>query len=221
MQPWTTVLTGVVLLFGAADQAWPQSRCVRGATYQCQPSAMAATSCNCGADRTVACRTSCGMPSGCKQEVCGKPESACGAGIAQKGIRFVPRTGLKSPEPRKLALPLGSYRRIDGKSTKSGHACGSAKTSACCADCRRDTIFGTETILGDDFSGAKPLAGVLSHLGGITAARVYQPPRRLRQIEPQGLQRLRAEIQVRKGDARRADSGGATARASVGRKSVP
>jgi hypothetical protein len=79
-------------------------------------------------------------------------------------------------EPRKLALPHGSCKRIvPRESPKSGG--GSAKAGGCLCDCRHETIFGTETIFGDLTlrerhtcpygrvgGGASPLAGAFSQL---------------------------------------------------------
>ena len=61
-----------------------------------------------------------------------------------------PAKGSAVAEPRKLALPHGSYKRLKARDVpKAASSCNCKKCDVCKADCRRDTIFGTETIFGD------------------------------------------------------------------------
>jgi hypothetical protein len=61
-----------------------------------------------------------------------------------------PAKGFAKAEPRKLALPHGSYKRLNAcDAPKAASIWDGKKCGACKTDCRRDAIFGTETIFGD------------------------------------------------------------------------
>lgn len=175
-RPWIPVLIGGVLLFGAVDQAWCQPKCEQGVIYRCAHEAAVEESSDGEEDDANTCRQA-GWES--QQKACGKTESVRTAGIAQKGISFAPRRHMAAGEPRKLALPSGAYKRMGAiEGSKRGPVCGSVRVGACLPDCRYDTIFGTETILGeclphkhiacpygcDGRNHQKPLARAFSHL---------------------------------------------------------
>jgi hypothetical protein len=173
-QPWLPVLTWVVLLSGAVGQAWGQSKCAAGVIYRCVPDgefdksgADSVETVNEGrpgcqqtgwvADKAgVSCEPK--MPVKCASKgpaICGpktavKCGSSCGIGYAQKNFPSAPAKGFSAAEPRKLALPHGSYKRLKAcDAPKGAGGCDCRKCDSCQTDCRRDTIFGTETIFGD------------------------------------------------------------------------
>jgi hypothetical protein len=76
-------------------------------------------------------------------------EPNCGIRHSQKNVPCAPAKG-SAAEPRKLALPHGSYKRLKTCDTsKSVGVWGWNKCDVGKVDCRHDTIFGTETIFGD------------------------------------------------------------------------
>jgi len=80
----------------------------------------------------------------------GKDESACGLRPAQKIGSRVAHNGPVMAEPRRLALPHGTYRRLkDGEDSKAGLDCSCKPCRVCRVDTRHEAIFGTDTIFGD------------------------------------------------------------------------
>ncbi len=173
-QPWLPVLTWVVLLSGAVGQAWGQSKCAAGVIYRCAPNAelnkpdadsvetvnggrpgcqqtgwvAEKAGVNCEPKTPVKCASK--GPVICRPKTMVKCEPICGIGHAQKHVPSAPAKGFTAAEPRKLALPHGSYKRLKAcEAPKAAGGCECRKCGSCQTDCRRDTIFGTETIFGD------------------------------------------------------------------------
>jgi hypothetical protein len=172
-QPWIPVLAWAVLLSGAVGQAWCQPKCASGVVRPCVPAAEADKAKGESAEtvnehRSTCQQTdwpvdkavvSCGLKTPGKgvqkDAVCHGPKAAvkcaptCGVGHSQKNVPCAPTKGMTAKEPRKLALPHGSYQRLRTyDAPKAASTRGSAKCSSCQTDCRHDTIFGTETIFG-------------------------------------------------------------------------
>jgi len=90
----------------------------------------------------------CVVNGGAKTAVMCEPN--CGIRHSQKHVPCAPAKGSAAAEPRKLALPSGSYKRLRACDTpKSAGVWGWNKCDVGKVDCRHDTIFGTETIFGD------------------------------------------------------------------------
>lgn len=173
-QPWIPVLAWVLLLSGAVGQARCEPKCAPGLIYRCVPGAqldrVEADSVETVPERRAACQQAGwevdklvasyrpkvpgnGMQKGA---VCCGPKPAvkcvptCGIGHAQKRVPCALTKGMTAAEPRKLALPHGSYKRLRAcDAPKTASTCASEKCGPCQTDCRHDTIFGTETIFGD------------------------------------------------------------------------
>lgn len=156
---------------GVVGQAWCQPKCAPGVIYRCARPAIV--------DKSCVPSDVCGPYNACGQKSCGKTDLTCCVRSVPKSNPCVPRKVVTAGEPRKLALPHGSYRRlVPRESPKVGGGCGSAQAGGSLCDCRHETIFGTETILGDlalrqqhgclsgggALGGVRPLAGVLAQL---------------------------------------------------------
>jgi len=166
MQHWIPVLVWGVLLCGGIDGAWAQPKCTAGVVYRvARPAELensdacsAKASGNCGAAcRRLNCCSQEAVAGGerkaavtCKQKTCFQCEPACSIGQSPKGVSHQQSKGVAATEPRKLALPCGPPKRLTASdSPKPAYVSNLGKCDPCQADCRRDTIFGTETIFGD------------------------------------------------------------------------
>jgi hypothetical protein len=173
-QHWIPVLAWAVLLSGAVEQARGQPKCAPGVIYQCALPAEDDKSTVRGVEadddgrpegrqsgwfeqegvassqQKAAVRCEQKVARTCEQKATVTYEPVCGIKHVRKVAPFAPGKGAIAAEPRKLALPRGSYKRLTAcDSPKSPSVCGSPKSGACLTDTRRDSIFGTETIFGD------------------------------------------------------------------------
>jgi len=166
MQHWRPVLVWGVLLFGGIDQGWAQPKCESEVRTRCVHPAEVGKSTDCNVRATGDCAATCRRPDGCsqmavagcerkvgvacEQKTCVQCERGCGAGQSPKLVLHPRPKGAAAEEPRKLALPCGTPKRLTVcDSPKPGYFSSLGNCGPCQTDCRRDTIFGTETIFGN------------------------------------------------------------------------
>lgn len=119
------VLAWAAIMSATVAQAWGQAKCPGGTSQRCVSCADLDKSKPRGIKAVCEC-----------QAPCQKADSDSAGPVVS--------------EPRRLALPHGSYRRLRaGDTAKSAAVCGCKECNACRLDGRHDTIFGTETIFGD------------------------------------------------------------------------
>jgi len=164
-QHWIPVLVWCVLLVSGTDQAWAQAKCAAGAVYRVARPAERESPDTCStkaaSNRGAACLPlDCGSKAvaggerkamvACKQKTCVECEPACSTGQSPRFVSHPQSKGVAVAEPRKLALPCGPPKRLTAsEATNPPYVRSLGKCAPCQSDCRRDTIFGTETIFGD------------------------------------------------------------------------
>jgi hypothetical protein len=173
-QPWIPVLAWGVLLSGAVGQAWCQPKCAPGVIHRCVPLAELDKSKADGVEAVGKCQPASQQagwvvdmaPACCESKASGKGVQKCAVngGVktavmcepnysirhSQKNVPCAPAKGSAATEPRKLALPPGSHKRLRACDTpKAAGVWAWNKCDVGKVDARHDTIFGTETIFGD------------------------------------------------------------------------
>jgi hypothetical protein len=164
MHHWMPILVWSGLLFGGLAQGWAQGRCLAKPSACCVPQVQVSQAASCcgkrngdGAD-TYRQGVSCwGQASGrwtgavkCDRQPSACCQSACGERCLPQHVATLPAKGGATAEPKRLLVPYGHAQRLTTcDSGKSALANGFGKRVACQADCSRENVFGTETILGD------------------------------------------------------------------------
>lgn len=201
MHHWMPILVWSGLLFCGIAQGWAQGKCLAKPSACCVPQVRSQAASCCtkrngdGAD-TSRHRVGCSRQvseswtqKGAGAVKCARQPSACCQPAV--GQRYLPQRvalpsakGSAMAEPRRLLVPYGHAQRLTTCDMgKSESANGFGKRVACQADCSRESVFGTETILGDVSFGSLLAASQgngfacgLGFGGGTESKRVAKRP---------------------------------------------